>query len=126
MKSIGIDLIDMYRFSKIKNGDYQKWRHIFTKQEWQYAFKDIHSAEHLAGIFAAKEAAMKAYGVAGISNFLDWEVRHNKNSQPEIFFVSKPVKEMKTLTSISHEKNLAVAVVIILWTSKKSKKQFQN
>lgn len=113
IKNIGIDLISIARFKKINFKDYSRWNKYFSKQEWQYAFNDNHSAEHLAGIFAAKEAAMKAYGVAGVAQFQNWEVKKNKSGQPQIFFKGKN-KKIKTLISISHEKNLAIAVVVLL------------
>ncbi len=108
---LGIDLVSASRFKKIRKTDYRHWQRVFTPKEWAYAFKDVHFAEHLAGIFAAKEAAMKTAGVAGPGHFLDWEVRHKKSGQPEIIYGRG---KKKVILSIGHDADLAIAVAAIL------------
>jgi phosphopantetheine--protein transferase-like protein len=102
---VGIDLISLKRFQKIKKSDYKKWQKVFRLSEWNYAFKSNKSAERLAGIFAAKEAAMKATGKVGPAYFQKWEIQHESNGKPTL----KP----KGLLSISHDSNMAIAIVII-------------
>ena len=104
--SIGIDLVAVKKFKKIKKSDHSAWRHVFTDQEWGYAFGDSHSAEHLAGMFAAKEAAMKASGKVGVEHMKTFEVRHTVAGAPVI-------KKKGYQVSISHDQAYAVAVVCI-------------
>ena len=104
--NIGIDLVAIKRFEKIKAGDNKAWKHVFTEQEWDYAFHDKHSAEHLAGMFAAKEAAMKASGKAGIKNMKTFEITHTKEGAPRL-------NKRGYRVSISHDHAYAIAVVLV-------------
>lgn len=113
MRGIGVDLVLISRFKKIRKGGYRHWNKVFTKQEWEYAFKDSHAAEHLAGIFALKEAAMKACEEAGISRFQNWEVRHRISGAPKLYFIGKTKRNMKSFASVSHNENSAIAFVIL-------------
>lgn len=103
---IGIDLVAIKRFRNLKKSDYAKWKNVFTSKEWEYAFRDNHPPEHLAGIFAAKEAAMKASGRTGITGFTEFEITHTANGAPV-------VNRRGYRVSISHDKTHAVGVVLI-------------
>ena len=109
--TIGIDLVQIAKFKKIKKTDYKKWSKVFWPHEWERAFKKK-GGEQLAGIFAAKEAAMKALGETSSGNFLDWELRWNKTGRPDLFF--KHNKRKKISLSISHDAGAAVAAVLIV------------
>lgn len=102
---IGVDLVRVNRFAKIKKTNFKKWLRVFTRNEWLNAAKAGNFHERLAGIFAAKEAAMKAAGKAGADHFLDWEVRHTVSGQPKLL--------PKGLLTISHDGGLVIAVVIL-------------
>lgn len=104
--NIGIDLIAIKRFCNLKKSDYAKWKHVFTSKEWRYAFRDTHTSQHLAGIFAAKEAAMKASGRTGITAFKEFEITHMTKGAPVLNHKGYTV-------SISHDQAYAVAVVIM-------------
>ena len=103
---IGIDLVAVRRFKKIKKTDYGAWNRVFSEQEWDYAFHDTHSAEHLAGMFAAKEAAMKASGKAGIENLKMFEITHTAECAPRL-------NKRGYCVSISHDHAYAIAVVLV-------------
>lgn len=103
---IGIDLVAIKKFAGIKKTDYTKWDKVFTIQEWAYAFKGSHASEHLAGMFAAKEAAMKAFGHVGVENVKKFEIAHTAVGAP---FLNRKRYQV----SISHDKAYAVAVVLI-------------
>ncbi len=103
---IGVDLISIKKFRKIKRSDYGHWERVFSSKEWAYAFGDASSAEHLAGMFAVKEAAMKATGAVGVKNYRKFEVSHAKNGAPKLNL-------SKSKVSISHDRNYAVAVVLV-------------
>ena len=113
MHGIGIDLISIKRFGRVESADYSKWRHVFSRAEWQYAFRAAVPKERLAALFAVKEAAMKAVGKAGTGEFLKWEIAHHEGGAP--FFAAHPLpKRRRILASVSHEGNLAIAIVGII------------
>lgn len=104
--NIGIDLISVGRFKNLKVDDFANWNKTFKEQEWLYAFKDVHSAEHLAGIFAVKEAAIKVFGLADSASFGDFEVHHDSLGKPFLNIENVAV-------SVSHSQEHAVAVVLL-------------
>lgn len=102
---VGIDLVAVKKFLKVKKSDYRQWNHVFTDNEWAYAFRDAHGAEHLAGMFAAKEAAMKASGRTGVEHLKLFEVLHTAEGAPRLACAGYQV-------SISHDRAYAIAVVL--------------
>ena len=104
--NIGIDLVAVRRFKKIKKSQYGVWNRVFSEQEWDYAFHDTHSAQHLAGMFAAKEAAMKASGKTGIENMNMFEIAHTPQGAPRL-------NKRGYCVSISHDHAYAIAVVLV-------------
>ena len=102
---LGIDIVSIRRFSKIKKTDYQSWTRVFSKSEWRYSFKDAHFADHLAGIFAAKEAALKAVGKPARDRFRTIAVSYTKGA-PTLNIPTSAV-------SITHDGGYAVACVFI-------------
>lgn len=99
---IGIDIVEIKRFSLKKN-----IIKIFTKEELDYASSKANYCKSLAGIFAAKEAALKVYGLK-ISSIIrkKIEIRHINNI-PILYIDS--VKTNASI-SISHDGDYAVAV----------------
>ncbi|MEK7564678.1 MAG: 4'-phosphopantetheinyl transferase superfamily protein [Patescibacteria group bacterium] len=102
---LGIDIVKINKFKKIKKTDFYLWQKVFTKNEWKYSFKDKLYTCHLAGIFAAKEAAFKAMGWTNFSDLGKIEVSHVKGGLPMLNF-------KKLHVSISHSDDTAIAVVI--------------
>jgi len=110
--SIGLDIIDISRFEPFndhlrRSADHRLAK-IFSKKEIAYCFKFKEPAAHLAGIFAAKEAASKALGAKRFP-FIGIEVRHARDGAPQIWSNSRklPVK-----VSISHTDTVAAAVAL--------------
>ena len=104
--NIGIDIISIKKLRRIKRNDYEHWERVFSLKEWEYAFSDASSAEHLAGMFVVKEAAMKATGLVGVKNYRKFEITHAKNGVPKINIKGGKI-------SISHNQELAIAVVLV-------------
>lgn len=106
--SIGIDIVDVNRFKQIpfksKPGFYKK---IFQKSEIDYCLKYKNSHEHFAGKFAIKEAVIKS--IPDKVSMIDIETYHVK-SKPHVKIKLK--KNYLFQVSISHEYNLAVAIVL--------------
>lgn len=114
---IGVDLIDTKKMKKIissKSGNHFL-SSTFTEKEIGYANDDI---QKLAAIFAAKEAAYKAFGTGWIDG-KEVEVTRDEKGVPKIRFngemkkTAKRRKIGKTLLTISHTESCAVAVVVI-------------
>ena len=117
---IGVDIVEVNRFSKlINNPDFIN--RFFNKEEQQEYNNEQTMSEHYASRFAAKEAFGKALGT-GLAGFslTDVFVKKNENGKPYLVIQNKAEEilknncgECKIHLSISHEKTFAVAYVII-------------
>ena len=119
---VGIDLVEIDRIAD-----------SLSRHGPSFAARILHSGEdatrlekpdgttHLAGLFAAKEAVMKALGtgMAGAA-FRDIAVRHHGTGQPyvELHGAAKETARKRGITgwhvSITHNKTTAAAVAIAL------------
>ena len=100
---LGVDIVNIPEFSKqIASGSETFLNKTFSPNELE-----VRSPEHLAGIFAAKEAVMKALNLPVGS----WQ-------QIEILSNPKPVAKLddgqKVEISISHHMDYAVAIALEL------------
>ncbi len=107
---IGIDIIAIERFGKIARGDYANWSKFFTNGEWEYAFGKANPAQSLAGIYAAKEAVMKAAGGAVMGRADRIEIVHTQESKPMVRLDGQAQPNLHI--SISHTQDTAAAVAI--------------
>ena len=95
--------------------------HCFTAQEIAYADKFRDPLPHYAGRWAAKEALAKALGTGfgAACAWQDIEVINQDNGKPQVFLSGNAAETLKNLggskihLSISHEKDYAVAFVIL-------------
>jgi len=112
---IGIDIASIKRMERFVNRFKKRGlKRFLSKKEIKLAKR----IETVAGFWAAKEAVSKALGV-GIGydfGFKDVRVYKNKVGAPKLKF-KKRVKEKfgikNAYISISHEQDIAIAVVII-------------
>jgi holo-[acyl-carrier protein] synthase len=115
----GVDLIEIERFQnldpKIKNRFFQR---VFTRQELSEAGQSL---QHLAGKFAAKEAASKALGCGiGSVRWQDLEILNDKEGKPILTLHEKASMAASKAgwncwsVSISHTNTLAIATVTAL------------
>ena len=119
---IGIDIVAIHR---IKTAD-ERWgrrflERVFSEDELRYCFDHKFPHTHLAGRFASKEAAMKAFGT-GLSRGISWkdvEVVRNSDGKPEIVLHGK-IKELADIhavknihISIAHDGGNAIAQVVL-------------
>ena len=99
---IGIDLVDIVKFSRKNN-----IRKIFTENEISHAESKVNTNESLAGIFAAKEAVIKAFG---------FNLHYILRKKIEIIYdKSKPIAYINGQRaiadiSISHDGSYAIGV----------------
>jgi holo-[acyl-carrier protein] synthase len=103
---IGIDVVELDRFKRslTRSGNTFLNNH-FSKTELQST-----KPEHLAGMFAAKEAIFKTGFIKKI-DFLSLQILKDKHGQPKVFNrTGVLVKNIEV--SISHSKNIVVAVAI--------------
>ncbi|MGN7822622.1 holo-ACP synthase [Chitinophaga sp. 22536] len=118
---IGTDITDVTRIAEklAKGSGFRDL--VFTPQEIAYCEQQASPQESYAARFAAKEAFLKALGTGwgnGGVNFCEIEIRNDAAGKPELFlltdnprYTSLGVK--KIWVSLSHEKNAAVAMVIL-------------
>ena len=106
---IGIDITSIQKFKKKpfkKNESF--YRLIFSKTEIRYCLKFKNSYERFAGKFALKEALIKS--IDRKIGFSEIETSHLK-SKP-VVRIKKSEEKYNFIASLSHENDLAVAVVI--------------
>lgn len=97
----GIDIVHIPRFEKLME-DPQFSKKVFHTSELKNS-----RSEHLAGIFAAKEAYCKAVGKK-----LDWlsmEIKNSRSGKPTILCEHT----LNADVSISHDHEYAIAHVIL-------------
>jgi len=115
---IGTDVIEIDRISQKLNrkGFREK---IFSQNEILYCNKKgNNSFQSYAGIFVAKEAFLKAVG-KGLELTYDLyqiEILHDQIGKPQIKLngnLTNLYKDVEIFVSISHNKNIALATVVI-------------
>lgn len=118
---IGIDLVRVSRVAESIEQFGDRFLHrVFTDQEIAYArHAPALTVERFAARFAAKEATLKALGLAGRG--ISWrhiEVRNADNGAPEILLHEQADAHARAAgfhelaVSISHEGDFATAVVV--------------
>jgi len=99
---LGVDLIFIPEFNKqLKLGGNAFIAKTFNKNELKSK-----SIEHLAGVWAAKEAVFKASGIE-LSSWLDIKITYNRVGKP-----SAKLNDEHFEISISHHGEYVVAVAI--------------
>jgi holo-[acyl-carrier protein] synthase len=114
---IGTDLaeVERYRFDEPRLAWFA--RRVYTDEEMAYALRKRHWPERLAGFFAAKEAARKAFGFA--IPWRDVGVGHERSGKPTLqFFRSAsdlPARfgVVRIHLTITHTPTMAAAVVVL-------------
>jgi len=120
MISIGIDICNVKRFDRLKeNRAFLK--RVFAESELEICLKRKRISECLAVRFAAKEAFVKAIGT-GIRDGIKLReivIRKNEIGRPFISLEGETEEYYNRINggqinlSLSHEKEFAIAVVII-------------
>lgn len=105
--NIGVDIEDISRFRELDFNQNKKfYEKIFNKNEIKYCLSKRDSYPHFAVRFCAKEAFIKAMSES-IKDYKDIEIR-TKNKKPFIIW-----NDTKHLLSLSHEKDKAIAIVVV-------------
>ena len=118
---IGTDIIEVKRIEKIVASGRQYLETIFTEKEMEYCEAKARKSEHFAVRYAAKEAFLKALGSGwrdGLA-FSDIEIINDELGKPQVFLHGE-VKRVynhhqiqQTSISLSHTKEIAIAVIIL-------------
>ena len=105
---IGIDIVEINRFRSIPYDINPRfYKKIFSPSEIKYCLKYKDHARRFAAKFSIKEATKKS--IRENISFLEIQTSH-LNSKPIVKL--RNCKKYRFLTSVSHENDLAVAVVI--------------
>ena len=118
---LGTDIIDVHRIeNQVKKGKAYIDK-IFTPNEIAYCESKARKAQHYAARFAAKEAFLKAIGTGwrgGIA-FNEVEIMNDEYGKPVITLHGKAKTTIQKIcikqmcVSLSHVKDMAIAIVII-------------
>jgi holo-[acyl-carrier protein] synthase len=120
---LGLDLTEVERIAGVLERHGERFlSRIFRDGEIRRARRHPRAfAEHVAGRFAAKEAAMKALGLGwrGLA-FRDIEVTRDVHGKPQLVLHGKALARSRALdvrsaeVSITHGRDIAAAVVALL------------
>lgn len=125
---IGIDLAKCSRFQKWIDNPKMLERffnpeEILEKKESMTAARQSASLQHYAARFAAKEAFSKALGCGLVFDLRDLFIQNDKNGKPMLAIQGSAQEALKKycpdwqnakfFVSLSHEKEFAIAQVII-------------
>jgi holo-[acyl-carrier protein] synthase len=120
---LGLDLTEVDRVAGVLERHGERFlARVFRPGEIRLARRHPRAfAEHVAGRFAAKEAAMKALGLGwrGLA-FRDIEIGRDERGKPLVAFHGKALARARSLevlsaeVSITHGRDIAAAVVALL------------
>jgi holo-[acyl-carrier protein] synthase len=112
---VGIDIVDIDRFERAMErfGD-RLLKRLFTESEMIYCASKRRPSAHFAARFAAKECVIKILGRAGFWRHGKIEIVSGQEGRPTIELYGLPRaagEELRFEVSISHDGNVAAAVV---------------
>lgn len=110
MVRAGVDLVYLPKFDKtLKNGAEEFIRRVFTNEELN--IKHRSEIVHLASIFAAKEAVMKALSLSADS-WHDIIIKHDALGAPLVEVSNQGIKNYSL--SISHDGDYVIAQFVAI------------
>lgn len=119
MKGLGCDVCGVSRMEELLSHE-QRLSRVFTEAEQQYIFARVRAAETAAGLFAAKEALVKALGTGFQGLFVsDIEIGHTDAGAPYYVMNEKTLVALahagvqSAFLSISHDAGVAMAVAVL-------------
>lgn len=116
MISVGVDIEDISRFeNKTLEQDSKFLFKIFTQKELDYCFSHSNPAPHLCARFCAKEAVVKAMSSKcdKLISYNKIEILKDKKGAVYVNMLIDELSEYSFSLSISHEKQKAVAFVVV-------------
>ena len=112
-KGVGIDLCEISRMQALLDSGRSLHR-MFTEEEQAYiAGKGASAAQTMAGLFAAKEAVLKALGTGLSVALTDIRITHTALGQPIVTLSGKAAEfGGRVHLSITHESGMAAAFAV--------------
>lgn len=105
----GIDIVYVPKFKR----SIQKGRTAFLQRVFHSSELSNNNIYHLAGLFALKEAVIKALGLP-VDSWHEIEVREEKRGAPKVFVLSRTNSIKSQSASISHHGKYVVAEYVVL------------
>jgi len=109
IKNIGVDMESVSRFRQKRPSFLKKIMSARERREM-----GDYNPQRVAGIFCAKEAIIKACASKERIHFEHIEILHRKNGAPYAAIRSKKITSGNVKISISHTKDHAIAIAILL------------
>lgn len=110
---LGLDLCAIPRMQELLDSG-RSLRRLLTEEEEDYVHrKGVGAAQTLAGIFAAKEAVLKALGTGLSVPMTDICIVHTELGQPRAILAGKAAFGGVVQLSITHEGDMAAAVALL-------------
>ena len=115
IRGIGVDMCEISRMQTLLDEGHSL-RRMFTEAEQAYiSSKGASAAQTMAGLFAAKEAVLKALGTGLTIPMTDIVITHTDLGQPIVILQGMAAALGGTvLISITHEGGMAAAFAV--WT----------
>ncbi|MDO5690217.1 MAG: NAD(P)H-hydrate dehydratase [Tissierellia bacterium] len=115
---VGTDIVEIRRLTTLVQNE-RFLEKVFTAPERDYIDKTLRREERMAGLYAAKEAVSKLFGMGiGRLSFLDMEIVHTPEGKPILALSAqgRAIAAEKGISdvdlSISHDGGLAIAVAV--------------
>jgi holo-[acyl-carrier protein] synthase len=113
---IGIDVIEIERLERALERRPRLAERLFTPAELEFAEARRRPGLHLAARFAAKEAAVKALGIGGLS-LREIEVSGGGSEPPRLILHGSAAEAVRASgleleVSLTHSREIAAAVVV--------------
>ena len=113
---IGVDVVEIERVERALERRPGLARRLFSEDELAFASARRRPGRHLAGRFAAKEAAVKALGLGGL-RLHEIEVEGGGDQPPRLVLHGSALEAarqggIELEVSISHSRELAIATVV--------------
>lgn len=121
VKGVGVDMVEIERVRQLVEKDGGFAARVFTEKEIAYCESKFSRAQHYAARFTAKEAFFKALGT-GFRDGMSWrdvEVENDELGKPQLRLAAAALRQFRSrklkraLLSISHTREMAVALVIV-------------
>lgn len=110
---VGIDLLEIDRLERALERHPRLAERVFTDSERDYAAVRARPGRHLAARFAAKEAVVKALGLAGGFGLRDVEVLAGEPPTVRLRGRAAEVAGQRSIEiSLTHSRDFAAAVAI--------------
>ena len=114
VRGLGLDLCQVDRMREHLEDRFME-RYLTESEAAYVRSRGAQAAESLAGIWAAKEAVLKALGTGIAFPLRDVEIRHTEAGQPTVLLHGQALAYGGSfLLSITHENGMAAAVAIWL------------